>query len=673
MFQQDWFQKPQKQDKKEANPLIVLTMIIGLIGYPYILVGSLFYFYLLYKDKAERMEYEPEDPNFQSLIVRNFKFWLIIVGLLTVINPLLFIGGLMDGFLSCYLPFTTVSFNAQTLLALPMGVAWGVFFLLSIHAFVAGRRVEGIEEKQRKVQSSTAYQERRENRFEEAAAENRELETNFREAKKRNLTIKLEEGKQQISLGIDEYGKPNYIRFVELFQHVLLSGTTGSGKTTALMIFVEHACKYDLPLVFLDGKGARETLADIESIAARYGKTVKVLSELDRLRYNPVKHGNSVAIRDRLVTLARSESSFYTANAQTLLMNTIQLLDTFEIARTLHNVRKYINVGQVLSLFEESLGLTQETPSIVGEQEDLFAGSGFVEKSEEVQKTAKKRRKKETLIETRFTKIKQQKEKLTPDHRRLFIQLMEEYEYEKEGFMYLYKSSEMLRVNLSMLLDSELGYLFDTTDPAAEELDFLEVNKKKEIVFITLNGLVYDQYISMLGHFVISELNFMASEKYANFDKSEFLLIGDEPQSYLTKNAISSVNKGRGAGLGCIFSPQTPQDIEDKEEGMLELLIGSVNTYMIGQINSGVQIDYLAKLAGTYEDIEKTSMIEQQAGLYDIGKKDFLAQRGTVRDVERYYLDPKRIRALRKGEYYVYRKADSINERPKVVYMRKVS
>ncbi|MTD42071.1 hypothetical protein GIX45_26290 [Erwinia sp. CPCC 100877] len=76
MFQQDWFQKPQKQDMKEANPLIVLTMIIGLIGYPLHTCGEpVLLFIFCIKIRQSAIEYEPEDPNFQSLIVRNFKFF----------------------------------------------------------------------------------------------------------------------------------------------------------------------------------------------------------------------------------------------------------------------------------------------------------------------------------------------------------------------------------------------------------------------------------------------------------------------------------------------------------------------------------------------------------------------------------------------------------------------
>ncbi|MDR1567653.1 MAG: type VI secretion protein, partial [Streptococcaceae bacterium] len=81
---------------------------------------------------------------------------------------------------------------------------------------------------------------------------------------------------------------------------------------------------------------------------------------------------------------------------------------------------------------------------------------------------------------------------------------------------------------------------------------------------------------------------------------------------------------------------------------------------------------YWAKTGGTYKDIDKTSMIEQKTGLRDIRKSDWVGERGTVRDVEKYDIDPKRLRALRKGEFYLYRKALENPMKPKVFYARKV-
>lgn len=47
-----------------------------------------------------------------------------------------------------------------------------------------------------------------------------------------------------------------------------------------------------------------------------------------------------------------------------------------------------------------------------------------------------------------------------------------------------------------MLIDSEQGYLFDTSEKGVEELDLLKASKKNEVMFLTLNGLVYKHFMN---------------------------------------------------------------------------------------------------------------------------------------------------------------------------------
>lgn len=64
----------------------------------------------------------------------------------------------------------------------------------------------------------------------------------------------------------------------ELNQDVFLVGTTGSGKTTTIMNFVESALLRQLPLVLVDGKGDPEVAAVLEALARACGRTLKVFA-----------------------------------------------------------------------------------------------------------------------------------------------------------------------------------------------------------------------------------------------------------------------------------------------------------------------------------------------------------------------------------------------------------
>lgn len=111
-------------------------------------------------------------------------------------------------------------------------------------------------------------------------------------------------------------------------------------------------------------------------------------------------------------------------------------------------------------------------------------------------------------------------------------------------------------------------------------------------------------------------------------------------------------------------------DIDALGEKLKEKLVGNVNTFFIGKLTERDDPKYWAETFGTYSDIEVTEMTEQETGYSDAGKTDWTGGRGTKRDVERFKFNPNRIKALRRGEFVVYRTAMEVQEAPRVVYVR---
>ena len=64
----------------------------------------------------------------------------------------------------------------------------------------------------------------------------------------------------------------------ELNQHCLIVGTTGSGKTTTILNFVDSALSRNLPCIYLDGKGSFEHIDELSTIAAKYNRVFKYLA-----------------------------------------------------------------------------------------------------------------------------------------------------------------------------------------------------------------------------------------------------------------------------------------------------------------------------------------------------------------------------------------------------------
>lgn len=513
-------------------------------------------------------------------------------------------------------------------------------------------------------------------------------------------------------LGTSEFGLPYKLSIEELNQHALIPATTGAGKTTLLQQFIQHAAKFNLPLILLDGKGSRDTYDSMQAIARYYDKKVHAFTDNQAdgdMRYNPVEHGNDISVRDKLASLAETESVHYSNAAKALLQVTIQLLDLFsyreDIERTLHDVQKYLLPRNVLTLFGEQILIKNPT---------LYE----IEVEKKIEKKPKKKQKKEAnkstienemggsesetapketdddvlleeltdsdepQVETEIVVVhpetldldsfyfllKRNLFYLSEAEQTMFERLFMRYEH-KSSVFYLYATSEALQMNLNMLLDSELGRLFDTKG-AKNKLDVQRIARRKEIVYVSLNGLIYKEFIRTLAQMLVEDINFFASEMYRKNQKQGILVIFDEPASYLNEAFINMVNKGRGAGVHAIFSPQTMADIAKLGDKLDEQLVGNVNTLIIGKVNGTTEPEYWSNSIGTYEDIEVTSMIEQEDGYSDVGKADWTGERGTKRNVDRFKVNPNALKALRTGEFIVYRTAMDVDIPPQKVYVR---
>lgn len=245
----------------------------------------------------------------------------------------------------------------------------------------------------------------------------------------------------------------------------------------------------------------------------------------------------------------------------------------------------------------------------------------------------------------------------------VFERLFVRYEHKNAPF-YLYATSEALQNNIKMLLDSELGQLFDTSEHQ-NILDIQQIVRQKEIVYVSLNGLIYKEYIRTLAQMLVGDINYYLSEMYQMNHHKELIVLFDEPSSYLNEAFIDLVNKGRGAGMHAIFSPQTMADIAKLGDQLQEQLVGNVNTLIIGKTNEPGEAEYWSNTIGTYEDIELTTMTEQEEGYSDVGRADWTGRRGTKRNVNKFKISPDRIKELRKGEFIVHRTATDEEVPPK--------
>ncbi|MBO0431278.1 TraM recognition domain-containing protein [Enterococcus sp. DIV0660C] len=694
----------EEQGRRTLWNVLNVLLVVGLtLLYPFVLCGAIPFVIIRYLNRKDRYQHI-ENMDYEGFLNRK-SWWFISAGIMWIpINVILFFY-IPRGYLATYLlfPFNIITndlvFNYQSILALLMGGIGVCFLLLSGSIFFDRLRVTSKEEERNQVKNSKEYRKRHKNKFKESQKYTKNYEDEYQKMLEMSdykaYKKEFNRLKQSILIGTDEFGSSYVLPLKELNQHGLMPATTGGGKTTLQQIFMEHCLKFNIPCVLIDGKGAKETLESMEGIAKKYGKSVVAFSDEHKVGYNPLKYGNSTEIKDRLVTIAETESVFYSSAAKSLLMNTIQLMDCFGIERSFETLSEYTLPRNVLRLFATALEENEvevfvtyhksqqpirpkekdegTTKEVLLDIEMTDADEGSNNDSDEIAMEEVWERivhdPDAISLEDYYFLVRKQFDELSETHRKLFNQLFIRYEY-KESPFYLYATSESLQTNINMLIDSEVGQLFDTKH-CELELDFKEIYRKNQLVYLSLNGLIYEEFIKQLAHFIIGDLKHLTAEIYKGAEKKkEILTLFDEPASYLDESFIAIANKARGAGVHAIFSPQTMTDIAKIDESLMKQLVGNVNTYMVGQVNEKDEASYWAEIFGTYRDLELTEMIEQADGFNNLNRTSWSGERGTKRMVDKFNIHPNDLKSLRTGEFYFYRKGQNSHEPIRKVYVR---
>jgi intracellular multiplication protein IcmO len=114
-----------------------------------------------------------------------------------------------------------------------------------------------------------------------------------------------------IYLGNDLKGREIWIAAEDGRQHATVPGTTGAGKTTALLSFLANALTHASGFVLVDGKADNKLYGEVLALARRFGREDDVLclnfmvasGVRDSNRFNPFAVGNADSIGEMLASL----------------------------------------------------------------------------------------------------------------------------------------------------------------------------------------------------------------------------------------------------------------------------------------------------------------------------------------------------------------------------------
>lgn len=386
-----------------------------------------------------------------------------------------------------------------------------------------------------------------------------------------------------------QLGRTVLISDSEWNKHCLILGTTGSGKTVTAATVCEASVLNGTPLVYVDGKGDVEFAERVGRFTARHERPFYCFNTVnldESCAYNPLASGDYTSKADRLMTLRRRTEPYYEALAKAFLQTAFKIMEHENVVIDLVQASKMLSINALVALMRKP-GLN------------------------------------------------------TPERQALINEIVEQEIAEKTAIA-------GLRSELQYFANSSLGVLFDTVRAKAEGrkiLNLEEARKEGAIVFFVLPPLLFQNAAKDIGHLVINDLKAVATKS-----RSIYKIFLDEFSVFASESVISLINQGRSFGLSCLLATQTMADMDagapELGSAFARQILGSVNLFLIHQLNEPDDAETLARVIGTTSNIELTGQVEG----------DKFTGTGSARQVREFVIHPDIFRSLSTGEAIVINK-----------------
>lgn len=366
--------------------------------------------------------------------------------------------------------------------------------------------------------------------------------------------------------------------------HAFIAGTTGSGKTTALLHYIKDSIRNGEPIFIISGKcgtgDKRSLLSMTKALAKRYGREMYLISfhphETERRRYNPFRNMSAGAVADAIIACNDFTEPYYRDAMHFWLETVCEVLQCIGIPFSLEAICRFYE-------FEAFQGLLTE-----------LRDNG----------------------------------KLTAEEYRRYLSYKRYAEAAAEG-----------RIKLLRLLHGDGSEVFGSGICA------MDARLDKAIFFVDLDSFNYDAFTRLVGALAIHDIcNMIASETEPEQPKR---IICDEISCYATEKLLGIYSRARSFGFQVIAATQSIADLEKISPEYASVLLENSGQYLVLQLNDAADAERMAKIIGTFEDIETTHKTEGSA----------LEGSGTKKVVHAFKVPPDTIKELRPLTAVYYNKS----------------
>lgn len=470
-----------------------------------------------------------------------------------------------------------------------------------------------------------------------------------------------ESNNKRVYIGMSIKKINEYLDIKNFFTHCLIQGTTGSGKTTLMYAILEGALRQGLGGIFIDGKGDINTERDLQKLADAYGKKLVVFSERSKIHYNPVKYGKPTAVKDRLMAVMDWSESFYEKESENMLQMIISFIQEYiGIENTRSDEERSPSQGKRLKMDLETIHRFLDLNEI--------GNYLFLEQAEEYIADCEQAKDKKATGETLTKKdlpLASMEDSVHGKYIRYFFKLSEltysDLEEIQEMKGETVKLIRGLRTQLELLIYSDFGNKFvESADPELN-LDILEEIRQGHIVLLAFSATTYSSFIQILGRFVVGDVGYCVAQLHNNDPNFKGALgLFDEFGSYANERILTILSQARSALLGAILGIQSISDLVTPFQDLTGRIIDNVNLFFLGRTNYAPNAEMSAKTVGTYKDIDRTVMTENQGGV--LSRFETKGERGTVRNVRKFWFEPDEVKDLPNYTFYMNDKTRNMLE-----------
>ncbi|MBN1469885.1 MAG: TraM recognition domain-containing protein [Fusobacteriaceae bacterium] len=396
-------------------------------------------------------------------------------------------------------------------------------------------------------------------------------------------------------LGISNNADNVVITDKEASTHGLVIGSTGRGKTVALLNFVESCAERNLTCIYVDGKRDEELPDKMRKLAEKFGRKFyhfDIRGVLSDTCYNPLRVGDFDNIKEKLIDITDWSEEHYKVNAERVLMLIVRVIEQVLIET------KDLQESQM----DEYFDLKEGDEKIVIKKDVICIQS--------------------LLLPVNLNNVIEsiKNEELKDEFKSIFNRLKEDW----------YGGLES---RLALIAESNIKNLVKDTE---EGINLLSAFEEKAMVLFSLDSLKNRNVTQMMGRLIVKDVNTAVSLRIDI--KNPAYAIYDEHGAYISEDIDSQFAMARSYGLGVITSTQNVADYKKSNLGdiLMRKVIGNTNFKLILMQNEPEDAEYLAETIGTNKVIDRTVSSDYNNSYKGSGIKyvdEFIVHPNTIKDL----------------------------------------